>query len=168
MPPETHDPQDPQPPAAPGWLASHRRLAMAAAVAGILAAGAIATVAVVWFTRQPQDNPITLAETLAALDAKDYVQARQLAEKMQRQASLSMEDSGGPAFVLGVVADHEAELAPQREQANSYLLAARFRWKSRRTAVSRQVASRRASRCWARVWCWRVATGRPASPFRRP
>jgi tetratricopeptide (TPR) repeat protein len=126
MPPETRDKEDPQQPAAPGWLAAHRWLALAAAVGGMLAIGVVATVAVVWATRPPPEKPVSLAETLAALDAKDYVQARQLAEKLQRQGNLSMEDWGGPVFVLGVVADHEAQIAPEREQAESYLLAARW------------------------------------------
>ncbi len=126
MPPETRDQQELEQPAATGWLATHRLLALGLAVGGMLLVGAIATVVVVLATRQPQEKPITLAETLAALDAKDYVQARQLAEKMQRQGNLSMEDWGGPVFVLGVVADHEAETAPERDQVESYLLAARW------------------------------------------
>ena len=151
MPPETRDQREPEQPAATGWLAAHRLLALGLAVGGMLLVGAIGTVVVVLATRQPQEKPVTLAETLAALDANDYIQARQLAEKMQRQGTLSMEDWGGPVFVLGVVADHEAETAPSatRSRAISWPPAG---WKTRRAAASRPAANRKGSACWASAW----------------
>ena len=126
MPPETRDQkEEPQQPAATGWLAAHRLLALGLAVGGMLLVGAIATVVVVLATRQPQEKPITLAETLAALDAKDYVQGG----NWRKDATPGKHPNGrrgGPVFVLGVVADHEAETAPERDQVESYLLAARW------------------------------------------
>ncbi len=108
------------------WLAQHRRLAVLLAAAGMLSVGAIATVAVLWATRKPPEKIITLAETLAALDDGDYAEARHLAETMQRQGNLSMEDWGGPVFVLGVAAAHDADQAAEKTQAENYLIAARY------------------------------------------
>ncbi len=131
MSPQTPDLQGAQPPTASArhplkWLAAHRLVVMLSAVGGVLLVGTIATVAVVLAARRPAEKPVTLAEVLAALDFKDYAEARQLAERVQRQGQLSTDEWGGPVFVFGVVAAHDADAAPEKDQAQGYLVAARY------------------------------------------
>ena len=132
------------------WLAQHRRLAMLAAGGGILLAGSVAAVAVLLATRKPPEKLITLAETLAALDYHDYAEARRLAETMQRQGNLSMEDWGGPVFVLGVAAEHDADQAAEKTQAEDYLVAARYLEEAGNRGFP-PGARRKGCTCWARA-----------------
>jgi TolA-binding protein len=114
-----------RPRAALGWLAaSRRRLVLAgAAVLGLLAAA----VAIVMFRgRAPAAAPVTLPMALAALDRGNDAEAKRLAEKLRQQGDLSTEEWGGPDFVLGMVAVHQAQLALDKQKTAAYRTAAEY------------------------------------------
>jgi tetratricopeptide (TPR) repeat protein len=96
------------------------------ACGGVLLLGVVVAVSVVIATRKPAEKLVTLEETLAALDREEFAVARRLAEKLQAQGTLSTDEWGGPVFVLGVVADHEAEGAWEKDKMGGYLVAARY------------------------------------------
>ena len=138
--PETPEPQTPLPTGrrrplermaaalrkAIGRLAGNRLGTMLLAGAGLLMVGTVATVLVVIATRKPAEKLVTLNEALAALDGGEYAEARRLAEKLQTQGTLTTAEWGGPVFILGVVADHEARNAWDKDKPDHYLVAARY------------------------------------------
>ncbi len=74
----------------------------------------------------PLGEPVTLETVLEALDKRSYADARELAEKLQAQETLSMEELGGPVFALGAAAAYEADETWSKDSANYYLAAARY------------------------------------------
>ena len=100
---------------------------LAVALIGILYGGTLAMYHAQMYllrrTRAPE-RP-TLAMALAALDHQSYLEARRLAEAVDR-ATLEPADAGGPDYVLGVVAAHEASELWGPERKNYFLLAARY------------------------------------------
>ena len=115
-----------------GLLASRpRRYAvfalMAVVVAGVLYGGTLAMFHTQMFLlrrTRPTERP-TLAMALDALGHDSYLEARRLAESLDRQ-TLDPADQGGPDYVLGVVAAHEAGELWGPERKNYFLLAARY------------------------------------------
>jgi tetratricopeptide (TPR) repeat protein len=83
---------------------------------------------------RPAERP-TLAMALAALDHQSYLEARRLAESVDR-STLETADQGGPDFVLGVVAAHEASELWGPERKNYFLLAARYLALARKSEFS--------------------------------
>lgn len=109
-----------------GWaLASRLR-------GGLLIGGclvSVAAVVVVYYVIASQGSPgepVTLDTVLEALDNGSYRDARKLAERLQQQDTLSMEELGGPVFALGAAAAHEAEDTWSKDTSNYYLAAARY------------------------------------------
>ncbi len=100
---------------------------LAVALVGILYGGTLAMYHAQMYllrrTRAPE-RP-TLAMALAALDHQSYLEARRLAEAVDR-TTLEPDDAGGPDYVLGVVAAHEASELWGPERKNYFLLAARY------------------------------------------
>lgn len=75
-----------------------------------------------------QPRPVaTLADALEALDNEDFDRARGIAADLRMRKDPPPEDAGGPAYVLGVVMAHDAELEwEERERKLLLLLAARY------------------------------------------
>ncbi|MGA2619074.1 MAG: tetratricopeptide repeat protein [Thermoguttaceae bacterium] len=106
-------------------VASRLRVAiLGMALLAVMGAGATTT----WLlrNRRPPEPPATLAMALAALDGNNLAQARRLAEKLQRQGGLATAEWGGPDFVLGVAAMHDADAALDTEKPAQYRAAARL------------------------------------------
>ena len=98
-----------------------------AIVAGILYGGTLAMFHAQMFLlrrTRPTERP-TLAMALDALGHDSYLEARRLAESLDRQ-TLDPADQGGPDYVLGVVAAHEAGELWGPERKHYFLLAARY------------------------------------------
>lgn len=147
MPPEyAHDqqpePSQPTPRQRRRSLAAAGRAAMSWTVASrlraSLVAGAclvsVAGVGVGWLllgSRHLGGGPVTLDMALEALDNGHYLQARELAERLQKQGSLSIEELGGPVFALGAAAAYEADQTWSQDKTHLYLLAARYLEESR-------------------------------------
>ena len=108
-----------------GWLAASRIRAIPFAVGGMVLIGSIGAVAVFLAKRKPAEKPISLEETLAALDRGVLREARRLAEKFQRQGPPSMDQWGGVPYVLGTAAERDAADAAPRDRPAAYFLAAR-------------------------------------------
>lgn len=70
---------------------------------------------------------VTLEKTLAALDAKQFQEARAHASSMLNDGLLQRNEFGGPLYVLGAVKAHEAEsqATPARRRTD-YLIASRY------------------------------------------
>lgn len=100
--------------------------------AGLLIGACLASVACVVLARYlivshgPLGEPATLEMVLQSLDQGSYPDARKMAEKLQRQDTLSMEELGGPVFALGAAAVYEADAAPGQDATNYYLAASRY------------------------------------------
>ena len=109
-----------------GRLAGNRLGAVLLVVAGLLGVGTVGVVALVIATRKPAEKLVTVDEALTALDGGEFAEARRLAEKLQTQGTLTTADWGGPVFVLGVVADHEAPSVWEKDKSDHYLVAARY------------------------------------------
>ena len=100
---------------------------MGVIVAGVLYGGTLAmfhTQMYLLRRTRPAERP-TLAMALDALGHDSYLEARRLAEGIDR-ATLDPADQGGPDYVLGVVAAHEAGELWGPERKNYFLLAARY------------------------------------------
>ncbi len=100
---------------------------MAILAAGVLYGGTLAMFHAQMFLlrrTRPTERP-TLAMALGALGRDSYLEARRLAEGLDRQ-TLDAADQGGPDYVLGVVAAHEASELWGPERKNYFLLAARY------------------------------------------
>jgi tetratricopeptide (TPR) repeat protein len=100
--------------------------------AGLLVAGCLvlmAGVVVGWLViaaQGPPGGPVTLEMALEALDEGSYSDARKLAENLQTQGGLSMDELGGPVFVLGAAAASEADETWSKDASSYYLAAARY------------------------------------------
>lgn len=110
----------------PGWAASNRLKA------GILAGACLLSVSVGvvgWMmlaSRQAgPDRQAMLTRALESLDSGAYAEARDVATELAERGKLGPDTSGGPAFVLGVVAYHEAADTWDKDKKAYYLLAAR-------------------------------------------
>jgi tetratricopeptide (TPR) repeat protein len=100
---------------------------MAVVVAAALYGGTLAMFHTQMFLlrrTRPTERP-TLQMALDALGHDSYLEARRLAESLDR-AALDPADQGGPDYVLGVVAAHEASELWGPERKNYFLLAARY------------------------------------------
>jgi tetratricopeptide (TPR) repeat protein len=114
-----------RPRAALGWLAASRRRLVLAGAAGLGLLAAIAAI-VMFRSRAPATAPVTLPMALAALDRGNDAEAKQMAEKLRQQGDLSTEEWGGPDFVLGMVAVHQAQLALDKQKTAAYRTAAEY------------------------------------------
>jgi TolA-binding protein len=112
-----------RPRAALGWVTASRRRLILAALVG-LGLTTAATAAVVLLHQPPPAPRVTLPMALAALDSGRYAEAKRLAAQFQEQGDLSTEDWGGPDFVLGMVAVHEAQRALDKQKAAAFRTAA--------------------------------------------
>jgi TolA-binding protein len=112
--------------AVPAWAAAHRLQALLVALGCLLSVSGLAVVWVLLSSHRASAEPATLAMALEALDRGAYADARQLAERLQQQGTLSAEEFGGPVFVLGAVAAREAEDSWNKRKAPLYLAAARY------------------------------------------
>jgi tetratricopeptide (TPR) repeat protein len=97
----------------------------------LLAACAASVTAVVvgWWVIASSDSlgkSVTLETVLEALDDGSYADARKLAERLEAQGTLPIEELGGPAFALGAAAAYEADDTWSRDTTNYYLAAARY------------------------------------------
>jgi tetratricopeptide (TPR) repeat protein len=121
-------------------LVDSLRAAVAIAKQRPLATGATVTTAVIllsvaagvakWYLADPRIvhlAPPTIDAALAALDARQFDEAKQRAEKFRRSRGLRADQLGGAMFVLGAVTVHDAEQIwdPQQRQ-RAFLLAARY------------------------------------------
>ncbi|HTU26026.1 MAG TPA: tetratricopeptide repeat protein [Pirellulales bacterium] len=100
---------------------------LAIGVAGALYGGTLAmfhTQMYLLRRTRPAERP-TLAMALDALQRDSYLEARRLAESLDR-STLDAADQGGPDYVLGVVAAHEAGELWGPERKHYFLLAARY------------------------------------------
>jgi TolA-binding protein len=113
--------------AAAAWAAGHRLQAILMGVGCVLSVGAL-VIAWAAMTTAPQtaEEPATLEMALDALDRGAYADAQELAKRLQEQGKLSAEEYGGPAFVLGAAATHEADQAWQQKKSDQYLVASRY------------------------------------------
>lgn len=117
------------------WLNASRSRAIAAAAA-LLLLGLAGAVTLLTQARRalstveaPQER-VTLLMALEALDRGYYSQARELALKL-RQQPLPPGQRGGPAFVFGAVAAHDAAELVEDDQRNRFAVAARYLEESR-------------------------------------
>lgn len=86
-----------------------------------------------------QQDKYTLARALAALDNKDYEDAKNIVGEMQQRGA-EQEDFGGSLFVLGAVkaAQAEQEWSQDRQRA-MHLIAARYLQKARDLGVPKRL-----------------------------
>jgi len=109
-----------------GWAAANRlRAAMLlgaclVSVAGVVLAGLLI------LGDSSAGGDVTLEMALDALDSRAFLEARKLAEKLQKRDDLPIEELGGPVFVLGAVSAYEAEDSWSKERTRYLLLAARY------------------------------------------
>jgi len=112
-----------RPRAAVAWVtASRRRLLVAGAAGFALVAGAATLVML--RGHAPAEVQVTLSMAFAALDRGNDAEAQRLAEQLRSQGDLSTEEWGGPDFVLGMVAVHQAQLALDKQKTAAYRTAA--------------------------------------------
>jgi TolA-binding protein len=109
----------------PGWVINNSLL-----VGGIATAAVFPCIAVgylVWslWPETIPEQPPTLKRGLEALDRGAYREARQLANELASKKSMRSSLAGGPAFILGAIASHEADNTLGHAKAAAYLLAAR-------------------------------------------
>lgn len=108
-----------------GWLlASKARLALAGGIAVALVGMVVVGVLIV-SRRPPPEERVTLEMALEALDHGQNAEAKALAERVEQQGDLTIEEWGGPEFVLGMVAMREAEEALSKDRPAAYRKAAR-------------------------------------------
>ncbi len=103
-----------------------RRLIVLAALLVLLLASPLVLLWMQTLLRQreaPVERP-TLGQALTALDDQSFVQARLLAEQVDR-SKLPAAEQGGPDYVLAVVAAQEADELWGQEKKDYFLLAAR-------------------------------------------
>jgi tetratricopeptide (TPR) repeat protein len=112
-----------RPQAVVGWVAASRRRLVVAVAAMLALAGTAATI-VILRAPAPTEPIVTLPAALAALDRGNHAEAKRLAERLRQQGGLSTEEWGGPDFILGMVAVHEAQTALDRLKAAAYRAAA--------------------------------------------
>jgi TolA-binding protein len=96
---------------------------------GLAAVGAIVgTVGILWLVARQRTSAeqVTLPLALAALDQSQFARARAIAEKLDRQGTLSIEECGGPAFVRGMAAANDAENALESEKPKHYAAVAKY------------------------------------------
>lgn len=108
------------------WVKASRL--RAAIVAGAVVAS-IGAMGVLWFAfggKKPEDSPVTLEMALEALDSGQFPEARQMAERLRDQATLRPHRRGTIAFVLGMVAMHDADATWASDKSNYHLVAARY------------------------------------------
>jgi tetratricopeptide (TPR) repeat protein len=107
-------------------VASRLRIALLGGTL-VVVIGGTAVVGVLLAVRRPaQEPPATLAMALDALDRGDYAEARLLAERILAQDVPTLDEWGGPVFVLGAAAAHEADQAWEKDRKAKYLVAARY------------------------------------------
>lgn len=108
------------------WAASHRLVASI-----LISLAAMAMVGIVagwlWWTLSRVDYAnATLAMALDALDAGNLVEARAIAKVLIKKTPATVEEAGGPAYILGAVAYADAMASSPRRSKTFYLLAARY------------------------------------------
>ena len=111
------------------WAAASQQRTVSVA-AGVLVLVLVMGVVLLRHARQAittvdHEERISLGAALDALNGGFYAEARELANKM-RQQPLSVDERGGPAFILGVVAMHNAGELLLNDQRHYYALAARY------------------------------------------
>jgi tetratricopeptide (TPR) repeat protein len=93
---------------------------------GLTLAGAVA-IGIMIFTHKPRPAPLaTLDEALDALDRGADAAARRLAERLEQQHDATMDEWGGPSFVLGAVAARQADAALERDKTEAFRKAAEY------------------------------------------
>ncbi len=109
------------------WASEHRM--SAGIVAGVLSV-LIIGLAAMWLSLAGDSDEFTgpagMTAALEALDEHDYASAREFAQQLRQSDRLAYADMGGPVFVLGVVASHEAEVKWGAEKVRYHALAAGF------------------------------------------
>lgn len=114
-----------------GWVKASRL--HAAILAGAVIAS-IGGVCVLWFAfgaSRSEEPQVTLEMALEALDNGQFPEARQMAERLREQVTLRPHRRGTIAFVLGIVAMHEADATWASDKTNYHLVAARYLDESR-------------------------------------
>jgi len=100
-----------------------------AALLGAAAVVSLTVVVILWHLiagPSAQEKPVDLESTLAALDEGEWEEAARMARVVQEAGTLPLEQWGGPPYVLGVVAAHEAEQTYGPDQSARFLVAARY------------------------------------------
>lgn len=111
----------------PGWVMSNPKLAALVLGACLVSVGSLALgwFVIVWL--RPAVEPATLEAALEKLDQKQYLEAREMAERLrQQQDTLPIDELGGPPFVLGAIAAHEADDTWSNDKTLRYMLARRY------------------------------------------
>ncbi len=67
----------------------------------------------------------TLAQAFSALDAENYEEASRIADLLGEEDTLSNDELGGPPYIRGAVAAHQAQMLWGKDQIRYHLLAAR-------------------------------------------
>ncbi len=98
-------------------------LAAGACLVSVLATG-VGALAIA--ARAAAVEPVALEQVLEAFDQGTYVEARNLAKRLEKQGALAMEDLGVPAFVLGASVALEADDTWSKDKTQRYLLASRY------------------------------------------
>jgi tetratricopeptide (TPR) repeat protein len=110
----------------PRWAASNR---LKAGILGGVCLLSVSAGVVAWMMlascQATTDRKEMLAEAMESLDSGAYAEARDVATELAEKGGLGPDASGGPAFVLGVVAYHEATDVWDKDKKAYYLLAAR-------------------------------------------
>ncbi len=112
--------------ALPGWVKKNRLRAVLLGCACLASVGGVVAAWMVISAQQRFGEPVTLDEVLEALDVRAYDKVREMAKRLQRQDTLSIEDLGGPVFALGAAEAYEAESAWSKDKINYYQLAAAY------------------------------------------
>lgn len=109
-----------------GWVKASRLHAAILAGAVITSIGGVC---VLWFAfggEKSEEPQVTLEMALEALDNGQFPEARQMAERLRDQITLRPHRRGTIAFVLGMVAMHEADATWASDKTNYHLVAARY------------------------------------------
>lgn len=102
-----------------------QKLVLGTVLAAVIGAGG-------WLTlskseKQAEQPALAMSDALHWLHEQDFEEARNIALHLKQEGKLSYNDRGGPAYILGMVAAHEASLVPYPdEQQRLYLIAARY------------------------------------------
>lgn len=112
--------------ALPGWVKKNRLRAALLGGACIVSVGGVVAAWMVIDAQQQYGEPVSLDQVLEALDVRAYDQVREMAKRLQKQDTLSIEELGGPVFALGAAAAYEAESTWSKDKINYYRLAAGY------------------------------------------
>lgn len=104
-----------------------RKLNTAIFAVGVVAViGAFMVIWMVLFPPKSPDDALTVEDALEALDSGDYAEASRVANVLRKRKSLSMEQWGGPLYVLGMVTYEETKDSWGEDLKKQFLLASRY------------------------------------------